>query len=168
MLALPLGYKREPRYERAGGPIAAATAFLTPVSRALDIELPSHMLGAHCRLPNHPILPLGLSDVSGTTSLFATYVSRSPGWKLGVQTSLPWPRCIRRTIGGSNAIISTVNGSSYYIGWDALLLHLYRALSALLHLMCCWAHLVPVRGNRLHVCLSLCQLVLPRSCPSRR
>ena len=70
-----------------------------------------------------PILPLGLSDASGTTSLFATYASRSPEWKLGVQTSLPWPRCIRRTIGGSNAIVSTINGSSYYIGWDVLLMH---------------------------------------------
>lgn len=69
-----------------------------------------------CRLPNQPILPLGLSDPSGTTSLFATYLTRSPGWKLGIGTSLAWPRCVRRTIGGSNAMVNGVNATSYSLG----------------------------------------------------
>ena len=69
-----------------------------------------------CRLPNQPIYPLGLSDVSGTTALFATYLLRSPGWKLGVQTSLAWPRCVRRTIGGSNGMVNGVNATAYSIG----------------------------------------------------
>ena len=72
------------------------------------------------RLPNQPILPLGLSDVSGTTSLFATYLQRSSAWKLGVTTSLAWPRCVRRTLGGSNAMVNGVNATAYSIGYGPL------------------------------------------------
>ena len=68
------------------------------------------------RLPSQTIFPLGLSDPSGTTSLFASYLARSPGWKLGIGTSLAWPRCVRRTIGGSNAMVNGVNATSYTIG----------------------------------------------------
>lgn len=76
------------------------------------------MLAIACwrRLPNQPINPLGLSDNSGTTAQFATYLARSPNWKLGVQTSVAWPRCVRRTIGGSNGMISSTNGMVYTVG----------------------------------------------------
>lgn len=69
------------------------------------------------RLPNAPIAPVGLADVSGTTSLFGVYASRSQNWTLGTSTSLVWPRCVRRTSGGSNAVLQAVNGTANAIGW---------------------------------------------------
>lgn len=79
---------------------------------------------AHCchdvRLPNVPIAPFGLADVSGTTELMSVYASRSQNWTLGVSTSLAWPRCVRRTSGGSNAVLQSVNGTANAIGYVLL------------------------------------------------
>lgn len=69
------------------------------------------------RLPNAPIVPVGLTDVSGTTSLLGTFLLRSSAWLLGNSTSLAWPRCVLRTLGGSNSVVQAVNGTPNSIGY---------------------------------------------------
>ncbi|CAL8471108.1 g10650 [Coccomyxa elongata] len=71
-------------------------------------------------LPNAMISAFGLADVSGTTSLLATYASRSQDWTLGTASSVAWPRCIRRSTGGSNGQLQAINGSSYALGYASL------------------------------------------------
>ena len=57
---------------------------------------PSQSNPRACRLQNVPIVPVGLADVSGSTSLFASYLARAPGWTLGTGASLAWGRCVKR------------------------------------------------------------------------
>ncbi len=89
-----------------------------PLEGHSQVSIIQMLIGCMCvrRLPSHPILPLGLSDASGTTSLFATYLTRAPGWKLGMGTSLAWPRCVRHTIEGSNGMVSGVHTTAYSVG----------------------------------------------------
>ena len=67
------------------------------------------------RLQSVPIVPVGLADVSGSTSLFASYLARAPGWALGTGASLAWGRCVKRTIGGSAAVVAMMAATPYAI-----------------------------------------------------
>ncbi|BDA45294.1 probable focal adhesion kinase 1 at C-terminar half [Coccomyxa sp. Obi] len=71
-------------------------------------------------LPNATISAFGLADVSGSTSLLGMYASRSQDWTLGTASSLAWPRCIRRTTGGSVGELQALNGTAYALGYSSL------------------------------------------------
>ena len=83
-------------------------------------------------LPTHTITTVHRSDGSGTTNVFTRYLSNvSSTWKstIGFGTSVQWPGSNSLGASGNSAVASTVNQTTYAIGYVELAYALQNSMS---------------------------------------
>ena len=60
------------------------------------------------RLPPLRIVPAALSEATGTTQLLASYLAKTPNWRLGVGPTLAWPQHCVQHIRGATQVVQAV------------------------------------------------------------
>jgi phosphate transport system substrate-binding protein len=109
-------------------PEALAGIFLGRVQRWNDPAIKTTNRGA--RLPDQQIRVVHRSDGSGTTFVWADYLSKiSPQWKstVGVGTSVKWPVGVGAA--GNEGVAEQVHATPYSIGYVEFIYALYKKLS---------------------------------------
>jgi phosphate ABC transporter phosphate-binding protein len=78
----------------------------------------------HVTLPSNTIAPVVRSDAAGTTYVFTDFLSQSSTWwavNVGKGISVAFPHVTaEKAVHGNSAVISTVTGTSYTIGYSDL------------------------------------------------
>lgn len=111
------------------GPVIANT-YLGTVTNWNDPAITT--LNPSLTLPSHTITTVHRSDGSGTTNVFTRYLSNvSSTWSstVGFGTSVQWPGSNSLGASGNSAVASTVNQTTYAIGYVELAYALQNSMS---------------------------------------